>query len=281
MIDIEGIRRDIQAKGYAWEAEENYLTLMADADQRVRLGVNPPDGAPTIDDALRMQSEAGTSAPDAPARFDLRNVDGKNYDTAVKDQGGCGSCVAFGLAAAIEVSVKYAGKKPDLAVDLSEAHLFFCYAKKEGFGCNTGWWPANALAHATATGVVDEACFRYSDHDQNCTLCGDWNARLTRPASSTKLTDRAAMKEWVATRGALSACFVVYQDFIAYRTGVYRHASGGQLGGHCVAIVGYDDKESCWICRNSWDDRWGDDGYFRIAYGECGIDSWDVRGVTA
>jgi C1A family cysteine protease len=67
---------------------------------------------------------------------------------------------------------------------------------------------------------------------------------------------------------------VVYQDFFSYRSGVYRHVSGGAAGGHCVEIVGYDDAQGCWICKNSWGANWGEGGFFRIAYGECQIDTW-------
>ncbi|MCU7520737.1 MAG: T9SS type A sorting domain-containing protein [Ignavibacteria bacterium] len=45
------------------------------------------------------------------------------------------------------------------------------------------------------------------------------------------------------------------------------------LGSHAVVIVGYDDNNECWICKNSWGDNWGWGGYFRIAYGTCGIDA--------
>ena len=60
----------------------------------------------------------------------------------------------------------------------------------------------------------------------------------------------AAMKQHIYTYGALTACFVVYQDFFSYRTGVYRHVSGGVAGGHCVALIGWDDSQGCWIAKN-------------------------------
>jgi C1A family cysteine protease len=39
------------------------------------------------------------------------------------------------------------------------------------------------------------------------------------------------------------------------------------LGGHCVAIVGYDDAAQRIILRNSWGDGWGKNGYFTLPYG--------------
>ena len=45
------------------------------------------------------------------------------------------------------------------------------------------------------------------------------------------------------------------------------------VGGHIVAVVGYDDAEQYWICKNSWGSEWGENGYFKIKYGECKIDS--------
>jgi hypothetical protein len=37
-------------------------------------------------------------------------------------------------------------------------------------------------------------------------------------------------------------------------------------------FVGYDDTQGCWICKNSWGSAWGESGFFRIAYGQCGIE---------
>ena len=38
------------------------------------------------------------------------------------------------------------------------------------------------------------------------------------------------------------------------------------LGGHAVALVGFDDNRSVFIVRNSWGEEWGDKGYFYMPY---------------
>lgn len=37
------------------------------------------------------------------------------------------------------------------------------------------------------------------------------------------------------------------------------------LGGHCVAIIGYDDRRQIFILANSWG-KWGNQGYFTLPY---------------
>jgi C1A family cysteine protease len=90
------------------------------------------------------------------------------------------------------------------------------------------------------------------------------------------------MKTWLSTRGPLVACFTVYSDFYSYHSGIYRHVTGGVEGGHCISVVGYNDTDRCWICKNSWDTGWGESGFFRIEYGDSGIDAtmWAVDGVA-
>jgi C1A family cysteine protease len=83
------------------------------------------------------------------------------------------------------------------------------------------------------------------------------------------------------------AVFRVFNDFFAYRSGVYTHVSGDFAGLHCVQVIGYDDYEGCWICKNSWSSGWGDNGFFKIAFGQCAIDGppgmgypfWGISGT--
>jgi C1A family cysteine protease len=98
----------------------------------------------------------------------------------------------------------------------------------------------------------------------------------------TNLTGNVAkIKEWLTTKGPVCAAFVVYQDFFNYKDGIYKHVSGGEAGGHCVTIVGYNDNPGYWICKNSWGTGWGMQGFFNIAYGQCGIDTWRNDGVDS
>ena len=71
---------------------------------------------------------------------------------------------------------------------------------------------------------------------------------------------------------------MVYEDFMRYRGGVYSPhptTSGEPLGGHAVVIVGYGVDTDItgtrqiryWKCKNSWTDKWGEGGYFRIERG--------------
>jgi len=52
---------------------------------------------------------------------------------------------------------------------------------------------------------------------------------------------------------------------------------------HAVLTVGYGSEDGLdyWKVKNSWDDSWGEDGYFRIERGSntCGIEA-DAQTAT-
>lgn len=283
------LRSLLTEKRETWRAAETSMSALPDEEFQRRLGAAPPEGVTLADietAAARQRAEvqASTRAAGAPAAYDLRNVGGKNFITDIKDQGSCGSCVAFGVCAVMEGTLRVQLDDPDRVIDLSEAHLFYCHGRAQGRRCDNGWIPDAALQTCQDVGIVDEACYPYTAGDQDCTgRCSNWQQRLHKVTRFHTLASPADMKTWISTKGPLTACFIVYGDFRYYKSGVYRHVSGEQLGGHCVSIVGYDDAERCWICKNSWGSGWGDDGFFKIAYGECAIDTWQVcsvEGVT-
>ncbi len=278
-LDLRKLSAALQEQGRPWQMAENPITALEEQERRVRLGV--PARPELQETALRASAVLSATSAGAPAAFDVRNVDGVNYDTPVKDQGGCGSCVAFGAAALMEVVARYT-RRITMPLDLSEAHLFYVHARSEGRNCGNGWWPDRALTHARDTGVTFEDYYPYTAGDQDgSALNADWPNRLARVASFENISnDAAKMKEHISTYGAVTACFNVFQDFFSYRSGVYRHVTGDLAGGHCVVLIGYDDAAGCWIGRNSWGPGWGDGGYFRIGYGECAIESYQTCSVT-
>ena len=87
----------------------------------------------------------------------------------------------------------------------------------------------------------------------------------------------------IMTNGPVSAAFSVYSDFESYSTGVYKHETGTFLGGHAVKIIGWGTDPTggdFWLVANSWNEDWGEKGFFRIARGsdECGIESQIAAG---
>jgi len=83
--------------------------------------------------------------------------------------------------------------------------------------------------------------------------------------------------------GPVEGAFTVYADFPSYKSGVYSHVSGGQLGGHAIRIMGWgvENGTPYWLVANSWNEDWGDKGTFKIKRGndECGIESSVVAGL--
>ncbi len=236
---------------------------------------------------VAMSAAMAAAPPSYPPAVDWRNYPPNppppqplppgNYVTPIRDQGSCGSCVAFGTLAAFESAVRIKAKNPAQAVDLSEADLFYCHAEAEqGRHCdgpNGGWWPAAALACCQNPGVVDEQCFPYTPGDQACNRCNNWQTRLTKIGAWHSITDATLMKQWLASNGPLITCITVYSDFFNYQSGIYQHVTGGVEGGHCICCVGYNDAQRYWICKNSWGPGWGEQGFFNIAYGQVGVDA--------
>jgi len=229
----------------------------------------------------------------APSSWDWRDKDGINWNTPIRDQAECGSCWAFGAVACLEAIYNIQNNDPNLDIDLSEQFLVSCSMSfpYRNEGC-CGGYMSDTLIFMKNKGTILETCFPYEavdadgrdaedcytndpSHDPvKCTdRCSEWQSQIIKAGSYEFLYGMDSIKTAVSSYGPVIAAFLVYSDFKEYEGGIYHHDHGQFLGGHIVSIVGYNDAESYWICKNSWGPDWGEDGYFRIGYGECGIDS--------
>ena len=48
-----------------------------------------------------------------------------------------------------------------------------------------------------------------------------------------------AIQTEIMTNGPVEVAFTVYGDFPSYKTGVYSHVTGDELGGHAVKMLGW------------------------------------------
>lgn len=280
-LDLNELRLTISKKKLGWEAAENEFSTYSQEELRGLCGVMEGEGTKSFDAkeerALKnfnsfKLSSSGKKTTKAKAYGYPSSVNWRTrgYMTPVKDQGGCGSCVAFGNVAALEAMYKINCSAPQLNVDLSEAQLFYCYGFSDTANCK-GWYTHRGADFLKSNGVVFESDFPYVQHYHKC-KSGLEDKDFIKISGYKTLTSHSQMKEWLANKGPVVADYIVYEDFFQYRSGIYRRASNTRKGGHCICVVGYDDINQCWICKNSWGANWGESGYFRIRYGECGID---------
>jgi hypothetical protein len=259
--ELTAIQQAIKDSGASWTADYTSAVAMLSVGETIGLGGRNEE--PEEPDYVPLS--ANTSLPQS---FDWRNFDYVDWTTSIRNQAGCGSCVAFGVLGAVEAVVQIeTGQSFD--VDLSEAYLFFC----GGGTCGTGWSVNEAARYLVDNGVPDEACFPYHDYDMDCSdKATNWRGRLVHVTDYGTVSDNVDfIKQALIEHGPLVTTMKVYKDFFYYHEGVYEPISGDLQGYHAVAIVGYNDDPGYWICKNSWGTGWGEDGWFNIKYRKSGI----------
>ncbi|KAJ8926213.1 hypothetical protein NQ314_021433 [Rhamnusium bicolor] len=124
------------------------------------------------------------------------------------------------------------------------------------------------------------SCIRQCDEGSSLTYDSD----LTFGETAYHINeDEKQIRMEIMTHGPVEAGFTVYEDFLSYKSGVYQHIIGEELGGHAIKILGWgiEDNIPYWLVANSWNSEWGENGYFKILRGQnhVGIESDIVAGL--
>ncbi|MGI9277617.1 MAG: C1 family peptidase [Endozoicomonas sp.] len=207
-----------------------------------------------------------------PAKLDWRE---KGAVTAVKDQGQCGSCWAFGATGAIE-ACHYLNN--GTLVSLSEQQILDC--NEQHFGCKGGR-PIFAYEYVIRTkGLCRENSDPYVPQDEPC-RGKDLNCQRIAHISSYKQLPEGnddSLIDAVQLRTIAVAIDASKDSFQFYTRGVYYEPTCSKIKlDHAVLVIGYgtsDSGKEYWLVKNSWGESWGQDGYIwmdRSTDNLCGI----------
>ena len=295
------VAKAVNARKTTWIANEAIPTR--DYSQYlgiIKTGVKAPVKNIEVRNDLPKEFDAAEEWPECPSLKEIR------------DQSTCGSCWAFGAAEAAtdRLCIASEGK---IQARLSDEDLLTCCSNC-GLGCNGGdpeaaWY--FMVRYGISTGGENgstEWCKAYSfpkcEH-HGCTgpypECGatqptpecikkcqegypipyEQDKHFFKSVYSIPKSVREIKTE-LMNFGPIEVGFTVYEDFLTYKSGIYQHVEGKPLGGHAVKLVGWgvEDGIEYWKVANSWNETWGEDGFFRIILGknECEIEE---HGVTA
>lgn len=290
-IPLTVLQAKIEATHAGWTAGESTVSRMSESEWAALLGLKVEDAPDVLFDNHR--GEAATIERGSQSNFvartsgagtlDWRNHNGANWVSPILDQGKCGSCVAFSSIGTMETQLRIESGYSGFNAKLSPQYLFSC----GGAYCAFGWEPSSAAKFLQTYGATDESCMPYTSESgstASCrSACGDAASRRVRISSYSQPTSSdhnlAAIKA-ALRNGPLETTMNVYQDFMYYLSGVYKHVSGKRAGSHAISIVGYDDNLRALIIRNSWGPDWGEMGFARVSYDDVsgiGDSTWSYQ----
>lgn len=189
-----------------------------------------------------------------PAEFDWET---QGFKTPVRNQGGCGSCWAFGGTQTIEMGYKIFGGRD---IDFSEQDL----TGRLFYGCGGGYFTGKFQVEQ---GQLAESDCKYSASNHRCPRVPPAVAGKGMNWGLVGQTNRSPSNEElqtaIMTYGAIAVTVTANNSFGSYKGGLSQQCPHGSTN-HIVTLIGWKtgpDSKVYYHLKNSWGESWGEKGY--------------------
>ena len=190
-----------------------------------------------------------------PETFEYKNL------PPIKNQGNCGSCVAFATLAVAEfLEMGITGEYSDLA---EQTLVSSC---SNSLSCSGGWF--SSFDYLKDKGIPLESADPYRAQNSSCKSGLTSKMKLSRWSylgEKNREPSIDEIKSAIMTYGVIAVSVAANSSFKNYRGGVYT-ACNSQSVNHAVALTGWrtEGGQTVWRLRNSWGKNWGEAGYMDI-----------------
>lgn len=199
-----------------------------------------------------------------PTKFDLTNE-----QTPVRHQGNEGSCVGHAGGA-----VKEWMEQHDYGRFIGLSPRYIYEESKKISGHSEGTTLKACAKVLVEKGICEDKFWEYKPREVGERKPGaDTNALKYRiQPGYVRITNEKELKASLIKYGTLLIGVLVYRNWKRQKNGhipnlgFWEHWLGRPLGGHAIALVGYNDETQEYKFKNSWGTGWGENGYGYISY---------------
>ena len=187
----------------------------------------------------------------------------------IGNQGQQGSCVGWctGYSARSTMWHNKVGGAYSTATEFSPAYI---YNQVKISTCSNGSYVTSALSLLKTKGVCTLASMAYTDKSCSAVPTAAQNTEAAKykiSSYSQVALNATAIKSQVAANNIVVVAGPVDLNFERLANGAILSTYNNKpLGGHCYAVVGYDDAKQAFKVQNQWGTGWASGGFGWISY---------------
>ena len=207
-----------------------------------------------------------------------KKIDYTQKMSPIRDQGEEGTCVGFAVASGMKEYQEILDYQK--LVELSPRFVYSECKKIDGMPEEEGTTIRASMQVLEKLGVCQEKLWPYQPHQKDEPKEGaKANAQKFRIITYARILNLNELRMVLLSKGPVVLGIEVFEGMLKTKTGMVPLPKKNEtsVGGHAICAVGYDDEKELVKFKNSWSEKWGQQGFGYLPYAYIGrymMDAW-------